>query len=90
MYFIIKISVLQLTDVVKITVEWKLNYLKDIYDIENNCNNVYNQNIESKDMYLTTIEITNDDIKKYRKRLQSCGLERAKKLKENIMVDIYI
>lgn len=41
-------------------------------------------------MYLTTIEITNDDIKKYRKRLQSCGLERAKKLKENIMVDIYI
>ena len=28
--------------------------------------------------------------KKYRKRLQSCGLERAKKLKENIMVDIYI
>lgn len=90
MYFIIKTSVLQLTDVVKITVEWKLNYLKDIYDIENNCNNVYNQNIESKDMYLTTIEITNDDIKKYRKRLQSCGLERAKKLKENIMVDIYI
>ena len=49
MYFIIKISVLQLTDVVKITVEWKLNYLKDVYDIENNCNNVYNQNIESKD-----------------------------------------
>ena len=90
MYFIIKISVLQLTDVVKITVEWKLNYLKDVYDIENNCNNVYNQNTESKDMYLTTIEITNDDIKKYRKRLQSCGLERAKKLKENIMVDIYI
>lgn len=83
------------TFVEKIKVEkgrfkWKLNYLKDIYDIENNCNNVYNQNTESKDMYLTTIEITNDDIKKYRKRLQSCGLERAKKLKENIMVDIYI
>ena len=49
MYFIIKISVLQLTDVVKITVEWKLNYLKDVYDIENNCNNVYNQNTESMD-----------------------------------------
>ena len=63
MYFIIKNSILQLTDVVKIAVEWKLNYLKDVYDIENNCNNVYNQNIESKDMYLTTIEITNDDIK---------------------------
>lgn len=29
-------------------------------------------------MYLTTIEITNDDIKKYRNKLQSCGLERAK------------
>ena len=41
-------------------------------------------------MHLTSIGITNDDIKKYRKRLQSCGLERAKKLKENIMVDIYI
>ena len=27
----------------------KLNYLKDVYDIENNCNNVYNQSTESKD-----------------------------------------
>lgn len=83
------------TFVEKIKVEkgkfkWKLNYLKDIYDIENNSNNVYNQNAKSNDMYLTSIEITNDDIKKYRKRLQSSGLERAKKLKENIMVDIYI
>ena len=71
------------TFVEKIKVEkgrfkWKLNYLKDIYDIENNCNNAYNQNAKSNDMYLTSIEITNDDIKKYRKRLQSCGLERAK------------
>ncbi len=49
MYFIIKNSILQLTDVVKIAVEWKLNYLKDVYDIENNCNNVYNQSTESKD-----------------------------------------
>lgn len=83
------------TFVEKIKVEkgrfkWKLNYLKDIYVIENNCNNVDNQNAKSNDMYLTSIGITNDDIKKYRKRLQSCGLERAKKLKENIMVDIYI
>ena len=50
----------------------------------------YSFNYFYNDMYLTTIEITNDDIKKYRNRLQSCGLERAKKLKENIMVDIYI
>ena len=35
MYFIIKNSILQLTDVVKIAVEWKLNYLKDVYDIKN-------------------------------------------------------
>lgn len=68
----------------------EIKLFKDIYDIENNSNNVYNQNAKSNDMYLTSIEITNDDIKKYRKRLQSCGLERAKKLKENIMVDIYI
>lgn len=50
----------------------------------------YSFNYFYNDMYLTTIEITNNDIKKYRKRLQSCGLERVKKLKENIMVDIYI
>lgn len=41
------------TFVEKIKVEkgkfkWKLNYLKDIYNIENNCNNVYNQNTSQR------------------------------------------
>ena len=37
----------------------------NIYVIENNCNNVDNQNAKSNDMYLTSIGITNDDIKTY-------------------------
>lgn len=32
----------------QIAVEWKLKYSKDIYDIDNNCNNTYNQSTESK------------------------------------------
>lgn len=71
--------------------KWKLNYLKDIYDL-NTLKNISASEInnDSKDFYLTTIIITDDDVKNYRKRLRTCGLERAKKLKNNIVVDLYI
>jgi len=71
--------------------KWKLNYLKDIYDL-NTLKNISASEInnDSKDFYLTTIIITDDDVKNYRKRLRTCGLERAKKLKNNIIVDLYI
>ena len=59
--------------------DWKLNYLKDI-GLEN----------ISNDFYLATIIINNDDIKKYRKRIRSCGLDRIKKLKSDLIVDLYI
>ena len=71
--------------------KWKLNYLKDIYDL-NTLKNISASEInnDSKDFYLTTIIITDDDVKNYRKRLRTCGLERVKKLKNNIVVDLYI
>ena len=73
--------------------KWKLNYLKDIYDL-NVLRNISTTelNSDSNDFYLTTLTITDDDLKKYRNRIKSCGLERAKKIKEkdNIIVDLYI
>lgn len=84
------------TFVEKIIVEkdrykWKLNYLKDIYDL-NVLKNISTTelNSDSNDFYLTTLTITDDDLKKYRNRIKSCGLERAKKMKDNIIVDLYI
>lgn len=47
-------------------------------------------NDDSNDFYLTSIIITDDDVKKYKSRLKSCGLERTKKLKNNIFVDFKI
>ena len=78
-------------EVKKDKTKWKLNYLKDIYDLDVLKNKTASDlRDDSNDFYLTTIIITNDDIKKYRKRIRTCGLERAKKLKSDIVVDLYI
>ena len=84
------------TFVEKIIVEkdrykWKLNYFKDIYDL-NVLKNISTSelNSNSNDFYLTTLTITDDDLKKYRNRIKSGGLERAKKMKDNIIVELYI
>lgn len=70
---------------------WKLNYFKEIYDLEALKNiSTSKLNDDSNDFYLTSIIITDDDVKKYKSRLKSCGLERTKKLKNNIFVDLYI
>ena len=70
--------------------KWKLNYLKDIYDFDKENTLNIESNSDSNEIYLTTIIITDDDVKKYRKRIRSCGLDRAKKMKSNIIVDLYI
>lgn len=71
--------------------DWKLNYLKDIYDLDvlKSTSDTEQKN-NSNDFYLATIIINNDDIKKYRKRIRSCGLDRIKKLKSDLIVDLYI
>jgi len=70
--------------------KWKLNYLKEIYDFDNENTSSSESKSDSNEIYLTTIIITDDDVKKYRKRIRSCGLDRAKKMKSNIIVDLYI
>lgn len=70
---------------------WKLNYFKELYDLDALKRiSTSKLNDDSQDFYLTSIIITDDDVKKYKSRLKSCGLERTKKLKNNICVDIYI
>ena len=78
-------------EVKKDKMKWKLNYLKDIYDLDvlKSTSDTEQKN-NSNDFYLATIIINNDDIKKYRKRIRSCGLDRVKKLKSDLIVDLYI
>lgn len=76
-------------EVGKDKMKWKLNYLKDIYDLDVLRSTSISES-KNNDFYLATIIINNDDIKKYRKRIRSCGLERVKKLKSDIIVDLYI
>lgn len=68
--------------------KWKLNFLTDIYNLNGSSDNSNKE--KNNDIYFSTIIITNDDVKKYRKRLKTCGLERVKKLQKDIVIDLFI
>ena len=66
--------------------DWKLNYLDEVLDDELFFDNEELENID-KDIFLTRIVITKDDVDKF---LEHHKEYKYLRLKEHIIVDVYL